>query len=381
MGGVPMGAGDGGLGDRRLGPGARRPVAVRRRRQPVPRLRRDQPVRHDHGARRPRGGARPQPACPAASHRVSELRRRGSSCGRSRTRALRSPSASRARTTSSCTTRSPPRRRVTPVLVTDEQAASFMADGVARSSGGVGVLNLVPGAGMTHALSGIAEAYLDGVPLVVLACGIRTDTGRAYQLHAIDQLAVVRPVAKAVFPVREPRELYATVRRAFALARAGTPGPVVVEVPAELYLLRHDFGATTWEPEPPASTAPAAGRCRARGRPPRGRPPRPRLRGVRRPRRHARAAAARGASRGAGRDHDPGQGRVPRVAPALPVERPGAERAGVRARDRAAAATRCSRSAAASPRSAPRAGGSRRRRRSCTWTSTPTCSAAISPPP
>jgi acetolactate synthase-1/2/3 large subunit len=147
--------------------------------------------------------------------------------------------------------------RVTPVLVTDEQAASFMADGVARSSGGVGVLNLVPGAGMTHALSGIAEAYMDGIPLVVLACGIRTDTGRAYQLHAIDQLAVVRPVAKAVFPVREPRELYATVRRAFALARAGTPGPVVVEVPAELYLLRHDFGPSTWEPEPPASTAPA----------------------------------------------------------------------------------------------------------------------------
>lgn len=147
--------------------------------------------------------------------------------------------------------------RVTPVLVTDEQAASFMADGVARSSGGVGVLNLVPGAGMTHALSGIAEAFMDGIPLVVLACGIRTDTGRAYQLHAIDQLAVVRPVAKAVFPVREPRELYATVRRAFALARAGTPGPVVVEVPAELYLLRHDFGAPTWEPAPPASTAPA----------------------------------------------------------------------------------------------------------------------------
>jgi acetolactate synthase-1/2/3 large subunit len=149
--------------------------------------------------------------------------------------------------------------RVTPVLVTDEQAASFMADGLARSSGGVGVLNLVPGAGMTHALSGIAEAYMDGVPLVVLACGIRTDTGRAYQLHAIDQLAVARPVTKAVFPVRETRDLYTAVRRAFALARAGTPGPVVVEVPAELYLLRHDSGASAWEPEPPASTAPAAG--------------------------------------------------------------------------------------------------------------------------
>jgi acetolactate synthase-1/2/3 large subunit len=138
--------------------------------------------------------------------------------------------------------------KVTAVLVTDEQAASFMADGVSRSSEHVGVVNVVPGAGLTHALSGIAEAYLDGIPLVVLACGIRTDTGRAYQLHDIDQLAVVRPVVKDALPVRRPRELYATVRRAFALARAGTPGPVAVEIPAELYLLHHDFDDPGDEP-------------------------------------------------------------------------------------------------------------------------------------
>lgn len=139
--------------------------------------------------------------------------------------------------------------KITAVLVTDEQAASFMADGVSRSSDRVGVVNLVPGAGLTHALSGVAEAFLDGIPLVVLSCGIRTDTGRAFQLHDIDQLAVARPVVKDVLPVREPRQLYATVRRAFALARAGTPGPVVVEVPANLYLLRHDFGEPRYEPE------------------------------------------------------------------------------------------------------------------------------------
>jgi acetolactate synthase-1/2/3 large subunit len=138
--------------------------------------------------------------------------------------------------------------KVTAVLVTDEQAASFMADGVSRSSDRVGVANLVPGAGLTHALSGVAEAFMDGIPLVVLCCGTRTDTGRAYQLHDIDQLAVVRPVVKDVLPVRDASQLYATVRRAFALARAGTPGPVVVEVPAELYLLHHDFGEPRYEP-------------------------------------------------------------------------------------------------------------------------------------
>ncbi len=76
------------------------------------------------------------------------------------------------------------------ILVTDEQSASFMADGVSRSSGELGCVNIVPGAGLTHALSGIAEAYLDGIPLLVLSCGIRTDTDKAFQLHDIDQLAV-----------------------------------------------------------------------------------------------------------------------------------------------------------------------------------------------
>ena len=150
--------------------------------------------------------------------------------------------------------------QITTVLVTDEQAASFMADGLARSTGEVGVLNLVPGAGLTHALSGIAEAFMDNVPLVVLSCGIRSDSGRAFQLHAIDQLAVARPVTKATLHVERPDELYATVRRAFALARAGTPGPAIVEVPAELYLLRQDFGedwSRAGAPAPQRTGAPA----------------------------------------------------------------------------------------------------------------------------
>ncbi|HVN33139.1 MAG TPA: thiamine pyrophosphate-binding protein [Thermoanaerobaculaceae bacterium] len=156
--------------------------------------------------------------------------------------------------------------KVTAVLVTDEQAASFMADGVSRSSETIGVVNVVPGAGLTHALSGVAEAFMDGIPLVVLSCGIRTDTGRAFQLHDIDQLAVVRPVVKEVLPVRDPSQLYATVRRAFSMARAGTPGPVVVEVPAEFYLLHHDFGEPVYEPAARAATTPDPGAIEAAAR-------------------------------------------------------------------------------------------------------------------
>ena len=129
---------------------------------------------------------------------------------------------------------------VTAILVTDEQSASFMADGVARSSASVGVVNVVPGAGVTQCLSGVAEALLDGIPMVVLAAGIRRDTGRAYQLHDIDQEAILRPVTKAVLRPERAADIYRTVRRAFALAQEGTPGPVAVEIPAEFYLLTHE---------------------------------------------------------------------------------------------------------------------------------------------
>jgi len=127
-------------------------------------------------------------------------------------------------------------KNIEPVLVTDEQSASFMADGVSRTSDTLGVLAVVPGAGISHALSGIAEAYMDNVPLLVLAAGIRTDTGKAYQVHAIDQLAVLRPVVKEALAVERAEDIYPAVRRAARLARSGSPGPVAVEIPVNLLL-------------------------------------------------------------------------------------------------------------------------------------------------
>jgi acetolactate synthase-1/2/3 large subunit len=140
--------------------------------------------------------------------------------------------------------------KVRPILVTDEQSASFMADGVARSSGRLAVANVVPGAGLTHALSGIAEAYLDGIPMLVLACGIRRDTGKAYQLHAVDQQAIARPVTKAQFLIERGTDLYSTIRRASRIARAAPAGPVFVEVPAEHYIFRHDVDLDAYQEEP-----------------------------------------------------------------------------------------------------------------------------------
>lgn len=139
---------------------------------------------------------------------------------------------------------------IEPILVTDEQAASFMADGVSRTSAQVGVLNLVPGAGVSHALSGIAEAFMDNVPLIVIASGIRTDTGKAYQLHAVDQLAVLAPVTKGAFHADTADDIYPLIRKAFRLATRGTPGPVAVEVPANFLLLSQQVGDLSYAPEP-----------------------------------------------------------------------------------------------------------------------------------
>ncbi|MCD4749151.1 MAG: thiamine pyrophosphate-binding protein [Thermoanaerobaculales bacterium] len=137
-------------------------------------------------------------------------------------------------------------KTIQPVLVTHECGAAFMADGMARASSEVGVLAVVPGAGVTHALSGVAEALMDNVPMVVLACGIRRDTGAAYQLHAIDQLAVLQPVTKEVWRVDQADDIYPTLRRAIAEARKAPQGPVAVEIAANLYMLTQKVEKPRW---------------------------------------------------------------------------------------------------------------------------------------
>ena len=142
---------------------------------------------------------------------------------------------------------------VRPVLVTDEQSASFMADAAWRASGTMACVNVVPGAGLTHALSGIAEAYMDAVPMLVLGCGIRRDTGMGWQLHDIDQQAIAAPVTKGTFRPERGEGIYDVVRQACRLARQGRPGPVFVEIPANHYLFRHDEPERRLldEPSPP----------------------------------------------------------------------------------------------------------------------------------
>ena len=131
---------------------------------------------------------------------------------------------------------------ITPVLVTHEGGASFMADGVSRTSDSTGTLVIVPAAGATHAASGIGEAFLDGVPMLVICGGIRTDLDKRYQLHELDQHAFLKPLTKATFHVTSHAEIVPALFRAWEIANSGEPGPVFVEIPVNVQMFPGEVG-------------------------------------------------------------------------------------------------------------------------------------------
>jgi acetolactate synthase-1/2/3 large subunit len=126
---------------------------------------------------------------------------------------------------------------IQPLLVSHEGGAAFMADAVSRVSDTIGVLVVVPAAGLTHAMSGIGEAFLDGIPMLVISGGVRNDMEQGFQLHDVDQQALMRPLTKAVYRIESYDEVVPTVYRAYLKAIEGEPGPVYIELPANLQLL------------------------------------------------------------------------------------------------------------------------------------------------
>ena len=131
-------------------------------------------------------------------------------------------------------------KKIKPVLVTHEGGGAFMADAVSRTSGTIGCMVIVPAAGLTHAMSGIGEAFLDGIPMLVISGGIRTDTGRAYQLHDIDQHNILSGITKQSWKVESHQEIIPAIYQAYEMATSGEPGPVFVEIPVNLQLFRGD---------------------------------------------------------------------------------------------------------------------------------------------
>ena len=96
---------------------------------------------------------------------------------------------------------------------------------LSRTGAGVGALLIVPAAGVTHAASGIGEAFLDGIPMIVIAGGIRRDLGRAYQLHDMDQHALLAPITKARWRIERHADVIPVLHEAYRVATTGEPGP------------------------------------------------------------------------------------------------------------------------------------------------------------
>ena len=133
-----------------------------------------------------------------------------------------------------------------PVLVTHEGGAAFMADAISRTSTNIGTLLIVPAAGVTHAASGIGEAYLDGIPMLIISGGIRTDSGKTYQLHEVDQHALLAPITKKTYKIESHEQIVPAIYEDYQIANTGEPGPVFVEVPVNLQL----FPGEVSEPQP-----------------------------------------------------------------------------------------------------------------------------------
>ena len=133
---------------------------------------------------------------------------------------------------------------IKPVLVTHEGGAAFMADAISRTSDHIGTLLIVPAAGVTHASSGIGEAFLDGIPMLVIAGGIRTDSGKTYQLHEMDQHALLAPITKKTFKIDSYEQIIPAIYEAYQVATRGEPGPVFVEIPVNFQLFPGEVSET-----------------------------------------------------------------------------------------------------------------------------------------
>jgi len=114
------------------------------------------------------------------------------------------------------------------VVPTHEMGAAFMAGGYSRASGRVGVLTTIPGPGFTYALTGLAEARLDSIPLLYLVGQPARGPGKRFQLQALDQAAIAGPLVKARLDLDRAEEIPRVVMEGYRLATAGEPGPVMV---------------------------------------------------------------------------------------------------------------------------------------------------------
>lgn len=133
--------------------------------------------------------------------------------------------------------------RIRHILTAHEQGASHAADGYARATGKVGVCMATSGPGATNLVTGIANAYMDSIPMVAITCNV----GRALlgkdSFQEINIAGVTKPITKYNFIVMDPKDLASTIRQAFYIARTGRPGPVLIDIPKDITAAQIEFTA------------------------------------------------------------------------------------------------------------------------------------------
>lgn len=127
------------------------------------------------------------------------------------------------------------------VLVRHEQGAAHMADGYARVTGKVGVCLATSGPGATNLVTGIANAYMDSVPMVLITGQVATSMVGTDAFQEVDITGITIPITKHNFLVKEPEQLPAVVRKAFLLASTGRPGPVLIDLPKDVAQAKINF--------------------------------------------------------------------------------------------------------------------------------------------
>ena len=124
-------------------------------------------------------------------------------------------------------------QRLEHVLVRHEQAATHMADGYARATGNPGVVLVTSGPGATNAITGLATAYMDSIPIVVVSAQVPSDVIGTDAFQETDMVGVSRPVVKHSYLVKQAADIPRIVKEAFYIASSGRPGPVVIDVPKD----------------------------------------------------------------------------------------------------------------------------------------------------
>src|SRR5512140_3574735 len=120
------------------------------------------------------------------------------------------------------------------ILVRHEQGALHAADGYARATGRPGVALVTSGPGVTNAVTGIATAYMDSIPLVVITGQVPTRAIGEDAFQECDTVGITRPCVKHNFLVKDVNELAVTIKKAFHIATTGRPGPVLVDIPKDV---------------------------------------------------------------------------------------------------------------------------------------------------